>query len=412
MNLARNRTGIGNTAKNKERAMSDNAERALHDVIQEWPLSIVSSQVAIQQMLNQLRALPLSAMQRFALLEHIHQRFGRLFYPFRVGVQERQIPPFLQQKRSHSIDQLQQAIAVYYLNLLSELKSEWEKNQDGQLLRCIYIAMYRAMSYLREIQLWYYELYYALPPRLWYQMHYLYRFARQNHWHDEPLSLQSSDLPPETIEHLYQAALMLAACNPSRLTADELALLPSLFEALAPKLTLHEIPNPADLFMVLPASDQGPLYQSIWEGENAQENHWTLDTTDLMLYLKPWVQELATKPAVMFNNVVIQRPLMEGIVRSLGSKPMRRYPRDTCRGCVALRFLRDTAGLPSLLTVEKRNRSEDGYCLEQQSVLLPIHVGEAVEIRDPDRQTDWRMAVVRWLKYQQDTTLQMGVQLV
>lgn len=326
--------------------------------------------------------------------------------------------------------------------------------------KAVSIALVRALSHAAAQLCKAYLVYATAPAGTWSALHDLFRFAQQIKLDDKPIEdplLDNAALSPRAC---YQHALLLAICNPYRLTQKEIADSYLATRVWAGETVLRQGASSAASYQIPQEEDRGPGYLPEERRSNV-EALLSFETGPLERYLD---RQLALTHGLagpitfrLENSQAVSLPpeLIRRLVCSWQPAVGRAYERlpaghelDTLVGLHSIHyylahqtdfetFMRQTRGPGISMTDRDRNaswahasemapdrmrarvldQSLGGYrLLWDKALAVRARVGEAVGMALPadgdDDEPDWMVGVIRWLRISPDGAVDAGVELL
>jgi hypothetical protein len=328
--------------------------------------------------------------------------------------------------------------------------------------KAVSIAIVRSLAHL-SAQLCKAYLVYATPPAgTWSALHDLFRFAQTVKLDDKAIEdplLENASLSPRSC---YQHALLLAICNPFRLTQKEIADAYLATRAWAPETVLRAGASSAASFAIPVDEDRGPGYLPE-ERRSHPESLLSFETGPLERYLDrqlalthgmagPISFRLESSASVSLTPEHIRRLMAawQPAASRAFERVQARHELDTLVGLHGIHyflagqtdfesFMRQTRGpgismterdrgasswtsqaaelAPDRIRAQVLDQSLGGYrLLWDKALAVRARVGEVVGMALPpdgeDDDPDWMVGVIRWLRISPDGAVDAGVELL
>jgi hypothetical protein len=331
-------------------------------------------------------------------------------------------------------------------------------------LRAKYVsqALTRAIQHRGALLFQAYLRYQAPPPGVWQNLHDLFRFAVAVSVDDRAVIDPTQQQPPCTVRNAYIHALLVALTNPYRFTQRENSEIFELTRIWSSLCELREGRAPVGAMAVRTDNDASPGYLPE-ERESPGEGSWALEMNGLVRSLEgqlanlpPGVAKTQFRsrggPIVHADVAFVERLL--GSWRNGADRSQQRIPAghtlDTVIGLHDLHyvlagdtsfdaFLRKTRGVA--ITLHERDRvaswatggngaavrvnhlsakvldqSLSGYRLMWDKIEgMRVRVGELVglaTIAEDDEPQDWMIGAIRWMRLENNGSLDAGIQLL
>ncbi len=211
-------------------------------------------------------------------------------------------------------------------------------------------AIQRAMHYAGLKVLQSLQLYQPLPPQSWRTLHQLYALAQNQQLQDLPV--QREGAPASSIKSTYLQALILSCCKPNQLRQSDLSSIYSALAQWSDLIALEESGDSSALYTVDLASDQPPMYSSLW-ADSAEQQRLRIDTEPLVKQLRqlkqqeaagnrerPGSLEVAERNNGSGDYSTLAPHLLDHLIHSLGSMSLRNFKRTPSRSmlrvCIGL----------------------------------------------------------------------------
>jgi hypothetical protein len=324
--------------------------------------------------------------------------------------------------------------------------------------RGVALALTRAVQHRGGVLLHAYLRYQTPPVGAWRSLHDLFRFAVAVRLDDKPVPEPLQGEMQTSVRLAYQHALLFALCNPYRFTPRENREIQELTRVFAGYCELREGRAPSGAIAVRTDSDQSPGYLPE-EREAPGEGLWALEINGLLRFVEG---QLATLPPGVEKTqfrlrggtpieaeVTFVARVLGGLDNSVargaqrlaaghrldirvglndvhfalaGKQDFETFLRKT-RG-TALLLERDRASLPGGAGARPRrycakvlDQSLGGYrLLWEKAEGLRIRVGEIIGLAPPaedeEEAQDWMVGVIRWLRWDAEGALDVGVELL
>jgi len=352
--------------------------------------------------------------------------------------------------------ELSAEIAISYKIIIKELLAKGNTNFDQKLL---IVAIHRALRYLGQA-LFQSCLSYSSPrPGVWREIHFLYAWSVQNHVHSIPVketATQSWEQEYPSIEDLYKCHVLMSATSPQRLRQPQIrSIHAQLYEwsrLIKPVSPQDASPN-ADMFFVDLWSDNPPRKLTN-AGEIKISGFSAFDLSNLIASLRidfdnsSW--ESPTRIEVPGRRP--SRSLLDLLLRGWNKSLERRFARrslnqalDVVLGLDKLHDLlkqenhsrgqlsaspatsdqpqhdnqtanRETRNAPDtseMFSLSTGDESVGGYRLRWKGAISEkVRVGDILGIRAHKPAAEYRLGMIRWLKYLQDHELYFGIEII
>lgn len=448
----------------QRRAPPKDAFHASPKRLEEWLRALPMANVGeagrrLLEALVEVNRLQLSAPHRFRIVERLRDPVHSIALTLEGHYMDAGLP--LDDKKRHLVTlafAFQDALASGYELVLYDLQREKgvsalrHKSMTG-------ICAHRALHHLGRILLMAYQVYSPYPANVWLRLHRLFRFARDRGLEDRRVVDPERNEKSSATE-VYKQVLLLSLCSPYRLRQTDLGRIYRALEEWAGlcDLTGIEAPMP-DLqgrFGIPFEADAGPRPLALGDGRGqAMAFDCVLDTERLARTMRKQYSCLtaeghpATPPPRLPEG--IDRHLMCRVMTSWKMLVEREFPRRSSNAEVEL-----TVGICSLfcrlgdareLDAARKNRaiklqprgasawigqpteqnddgvyrcrlvdeSERGYRLRWPAhTRSKARVGELLGVRktDPSQGLLWNIGVVRWMRSEDESDLEVGVELL
>lgn len=250
--------------------------------LQRWvsELPTANTSRSTQQLLDQLKTINRSrypAHERIRLLDTLRPTVRELLLQLRQPLKNSKLPLDRKQKEAaQTIQKILEEMAAGYKSVVSQLiLRDSLKESDEMLLR---EAIYNSIQYLARRLVESYLIYAPEPYDIWRELHQLYNYAEQNNFHDLPIDDPYPDymLPVAyTIELVYKRILLLAIASPYHLMQNEAEELYQLFSPWSYECHIYPAieQGPDNKFVFDLSGDLPPRYFTRdmgWEPINGQ----------------------------------------------------------------------------------------------------------------------------------------------
>ncbi len=344
----------------------------------------------------------------------------------------------------HVVIDMHDAIAQSYQQLAESTAQDITNDQKAT-------AIHRALRQLHTIQLHCLQLYTNATPAYWNRLNALYSLARKNNLTKNTIiELQKNGQIESTIDAAFIAPCLLATASPNQLRPDDITEINAQLLDFAKVSTVSDIIEDDALFVIQLDGSQAPTYRKLIEETEVSSS---------------WISLDIIKALTTVETSTIPENLKQHLIHSWGSFPTRQFPRTNTQGDVKVSiglatthyFLNEQDDIvpnhlkqtdtveeqlsllsldnqynPDLIekiaqmtpTSEKHyrqhdwqliNASKNGYCLCTTATYPEdIHVGDMIGIREESENSETAMhiGIIRWLRYCDDDTLQVGIQLI
>jgi hypothetical protein len=333
--------------------------------------------------------------------------------------------------------------------------------------RLLAVAVHRAVRYLSRTLLKSYQLYAPYPDNVWRDIHQVYRFAvRARLQHRKVMDDQNSLVRRTSITQTYKQILLLAISSPYRLRQGDVVKLYNALERWASYCRLNPIDTRAQnwqgLFGVPADIDDQPKYLDLRQKGQTGRLEWVLDTADLGGVLRDQLEYLTNPEAVAPAPAAAPPPdispqLLRRVMQSWGMMVRREYARLENSGDYQVEVALGLSAIHHFLRVEEPKQeaaetddeetelSADSHTpfpwaaialhkVRHESVLCRVgdegaggyrllwpgaspakaQVGALLAIRRGGAAEDatWPIGVVRWMRAAEETSLEVGVQML
>ncbi len=276
----------------------------------------------------------------------------------------------------------------------------------------------RCFMHLSNLQKWHYENYHPLPKGFWQTAHRLYRFSSESHIDDFAL-IDVEGIKQLTLKQLYISIVLFETTNPSGLTFGEIDKVSGLLGWISQMVDLRDKVNRADLYAVDLSSDLGPLYLTLAQKEIDHASWWrTFDLSSVVDKLHEIAGQNVQEDQIDHKGFLLDRKTVKRLVRIWQSKPTRKFPRVPQEGKVnvevTMPLVEDSVMGNSVQAWEMVNTSPNGYCLTKlPEYPAEMSVGDVIRVQEHgEAASKWSIAVVRWLRHDEQGVLLMGVELL
>ena len=271
--------------------------------------------------LDQLNSLDISADRRYAILELLSTSVMCVAEALKKDFLGKPLP--LRDKQA--------AAATRALELCNRMATGYRITADDlgrseTQNRQLAVAIHRSMRYLSEILMGYYQIYLQYPKGLWRSIHALYALTEE--CGVSRLAITDTTLPtPDTsnIETIYKQIIMMSLACPYRLRQNEIHY---TYNALIDWASYCRLQPPNSnqsigLFTVNLQSDEPPGYRNLQTNPDIDLHHSRiLDTAAVADRLRA-VLENQTRNKTGFGN----RETLNQLILAWGAMPKRRFPR-------------------------------------------------------------------------------------
>lgn len=312
-------------------------------------------------------------------------------------------------------------------------------------------ALANAMHFCIRILFHAFEQHRHPPQQSWQELHALYLFGLKRKLLERTITQNFTHSRFKNVNEMYKHFLLFAISNPHRLRKEELAHLIYAMDSWAPLLTLTptQSAKKPSLFIVDLASDAGPKYTLFFP--EPTDSCYYLD----MHLITEHLQELMNNEGLLSaSELSLPKPFIEALLRSWQQMAERQAKRESAEGFVnvaigisaSFYFLDQTIRNPQLsqaISAAKIKRepikiglptsaepvsstkdqvipnqyscslvdkSERGYCLKWLEEVPPqLLCGEIIGI---ERDGNWEVGTIRWLKHEENNVLLLGIQLL
>ncbi|MGD8484633.1 MAG: hypothetical protein PVJ63_09615 [Thioalkalispiraceae bacterium] len=422
---------------------------------------------ATQQLLEQLKTINRSrypAHERIRLLDTLRPTTRQLLIQLKQPLKNSKLPLDRKQKNAaQTIQKILEEMAAGYKSVVSQLiLRNSRKESDEMLLR---EAIYNSIQYLARRLVESYLIYAPEPYDAWRELHQLYNYAEQSGIHNLPVDDPYPDymLPVAyTIELVYKRILLLSLSAPYHLMQNEAEELYHLLSSWCHECHIYpaigqDIENE---FVFDLASDSAPRYlppEMDWQPTNGR----ILDIKSVCLRLDNFLQQFLTQDNIDDTHSLVeiqQRDMLLRLAQALEENLSRQSERQTAGNNVQIAVginaahyflsqqvpfspemdelkLRGQHDLePSMFAMaykkalekdrrhghkhyntyswKQNNTSDTGSALncsldnDEQAV----KVGELVAYHSEKSSSNrWKIGLIRWVKFQTDFGVDMGV---
>ncbi|MHB1950789.1 MAG: hypothetical protein ACYCQK_04875 [Acidiferrobacteraceae bacterium] len=317
------------------------------------------------------------------------------------------------------------------------------------------IAIRRAIECLGNVLAYSYRVYIPYPSGVWRELHALYAYAEHHGYVGEEGAVNRS---VETIRHRYLEALLLGVTGPYQLFPGDCKRIETLLRRVVTpgRIDLHDPDDVRQRFLVDLVSDAPPTWGSL---PKATASLRVLDVGGLQRYAARMYERITQDNAAARDTLGLDMlgtaaaALLDRLLRTLGTPPIRRSERVKGKGMVAACtgfkashfFLTGQAGIdeerpkPELLlraeTEDYIDLDEDNVCrttaaeyfrvlpwivrdegpsglslVRDGSEVLSVQTGDLVAVERAPRA--WQLAVARWLKTPDADRLEIGLEIL
>ena len=334
--------------------------------------------------------------------------------------------------------QLQMDLANGYKIILLDYQNARITLGKGKV---VLLAAQRAMAALGQILAIFYQTYSPQPSGIWYEIHQIFRFAIE-----QDIANKSIDDPDgeSSVSLIYKQTLLLALANPYHLNPGEVGSILGylrIFGNLALLQPFAPSGNPVGLFLVATQGDNPPKLMPDNPGEVDNRSDILLNTLELAHALKHHLSQLEAgeAPKNLHLPDIAKQPAYQDLLRRLLKQwsvaPKRMFHRSenisSTEVCIGIPALHHFLGGPASAdqtdlsfvkpTKDPRfiagkwlivNESAGGLALRGAFEVLPqIRPGDVIGLKS-DGESQWNIAVVRWVKSDKADHLEIGAQLL
>ena len=413
----------------------------------------------LYQALPEVNGLKTSVDTRLEMLEILRpfaqqciQRLSKEFLnqPLILGEQSLKTAIVAQALQNHMING--------YLLVIRELTRKLKPNKGPH--KKLELACHRAITGAGLLILRSYQLYTQIPPKLWLELHGVYRIAEYYQFTEQSVNDDLLvDSPACTLTQAYLRPLLLGCARPNQMRQTEVSAVYESLENWVSMARIHDVNRQKqdNLFLVNLADDCGPLYKSRFTGSHDMELR-EIDISQLVASLKKHNEQREAGKELITVSHIVSAALLEHVSRAWSVAQQRAFERHPSKAiievCVGLSNLhyQSTNGMPFDDFLGRNEDNEDeahfdadpwltdfdtpttkgtsadaqlspiykirvvdtsagGYCLEWRDVIPnQVKAGELIGLRDPGRHR-WGMGVVRWIQQQRNAT-RLGIQLL
>ena len=211
--------------------------------------------------------------------------------------------------------------------LLAERLDKTEK-------KLLVVAIHRAIHYLSMVIIQSALIYETIPPRVWYEIHGLFDYAKRHALEQINVKDGESDQKEDysTIVDLYKQILLFSLASPGRLRQREIRQLSLFLKQWGDYAKLEKTQQQTDLnnqFLILIDQDSPPAHLSLIKNKvtTPNESQLILDTTDLL----PRVEELLNSGdkdrEKQLAKGQVSKKLLRRFFQSWSSAPQRKFVR-------------------------------------------------------------------------------------
>lgn len=330
---------------------------------------------------------------------------------------------------------------------------------EGRRLADTALAIQRAIRYLTEALAVCFEIYAPYAPGTWLEIHALYRYAEQLGVTETPLADPlNATLPHASISHAYKQALLLDLSDPYHLPArltEKIHRYLDRYAGLAAILPAPVTFDPTCQFLIdLEADRAGLLYVDAALEQSGRFR--LLNTMELARTVHAQLTALQNEQALALDGLEADffqdsgQDLLRHLGRAWGVNPrrvFRRIPRPDAEvelavGLEAINYWLNggfkfvvsstfVGPLPQRTLVgpnenkaahievpqlhytswKVRDESAGGLALEKHGYIKErLRVGDLVAHRAPGTGSAWAIGVVRWVKSENPSHIEIGVQ--
>jgi hypothetical protein len=435
-------------------------ERLGPDSVQTWLSALADEEPSertdrLTQLLEKLRAGPLSPEERYRAVENCRRETTRLKRELDRSLAGLTLPlPVEKEQFSRKCAETHRLLAECYKNLAIGAAEDPVRMNAACLMECCYWGI----ASLGEYLLINYERYLKVRQGIWQEVHQFYGIARSEGMHDIPLDEHAR--PRQTVEHIYKRVLLLGLSNPFRHPFRGQT---QAYARLDRWATLTELattpPNSRRcLFTVDPSLDRPALPVLSHKRARPHFNEFWLNTLQLVSYLKRRHDKAIDQAVRQLGdpgNVTEELDSIEMLRRMIvnwGIHPIRSDSRTrtykTCdvvvglkAVCLALNSFEPLAGqermgpsaaltnmlrgrfdpesvtrtdAPEISTQwEIADESRRGLRMVCGDCTTPpnISIGEVVAVRT-QRSPQWSVGIVNWAQTSEDNRLSMGLEVI
>ena len=367
---------------------------------------------------------------RLLLLDMYRGPLNQLLFTLTPAVLRRQFRDSQQRRQIiEDLGELMNQLTVGYKMVIVEagqVKANLERNPLGHM------AIYRTCEQLSYLALHSYKFYRSVPARVFRECHQLYLLCQVAGVADKPPFVTSQYQASDSVARRYAQIMLLSISNPFGLQSGEVLMVYKLLRGLADYAeiaTLTADGSPvAGQFYINCLSDRTPLPSILPSMEGAQ---------------RPPTLMLNTKPVLIAVDNLLQRKdhgldeqqlqLIKQLAPFLNTSYQRKQPRVEFAGSKQAYL---AVGLPAVHQAQQQrqqlseihvagisgpweilNKNDFGYLLSRYrpDASHDLQVGDFVsimEVSGPDNKAVARLALIRWLRSDEQDLCKVGVALM
>lgn len=200
-------------------------------------------------------------------------------------------------------------------------------------------SMLQAINYLSHALIFSYLEYSPPAKNVWFQLHYMYKFAETLKQEKTPFDLSGSKSKGNTTtaERLYRRILLVSLADPYHLPFGAVWEIYEQVNQWADKTALREfarVTDPTGVFVINKDKDSGPIPYEKFDTSKAGKSHHIIDTNGLLPVVEKHIQSTSSgkeDPDLTFSSYYAKSLLT--IIYKAWSLPPKRYaPRQTSSG--------------------------------------------------------------------------------
>ena len=415
--------------------------------------------------LDKLLTLDASPQQILQVLESILEPINQINHSLKKQLLD--VSPLIAIQKKDSITATLKLSLKYATTYASLLNKKYQTPIEQKKFKAL--AIFYSMFYLLEALIINYEVYMAVTEKLWFRLHTLYVLAEQENLLNEHLQ---NNTYFDSIDQMYKTAILISTASPYQLRRRDIERLYSIIIKWAGEIEIIKTIEDATYIIAL-NQDTPPIFQSLFSGKTTpfirgiatskflnainhvikqHSNETLLQETALSQNVFEYVQRswggtyqrdnerkektgninvafglstthyfISGKNAYDFySSIVASFPEVENISGKIPDSKNEFTSFDLNKNKKDLwdmhEILHDTSDdnhtqKYKLFNFEYENESTGGICIKINSKNMPmLHTGELIGMNHVNREYQWAIGIIRWLKQENDGTLKIGVQ--
>ena len=228
--------------------------------------------------------------------------------------------------------ELNNEMAIAYKIVINQfLRAErLDKSEKTQLV----VAIYRAIHYLSKVIIQSALVYETVSPRIWYEIHGLYDYAKRHALEGTNIKTGESDQEESysTILECYKQVLLFSLASPARLRQRDILQLSLLLKQFGQYAELQKTQKQIDLnnqFLILVDKDSPPVHLSLTKSNVSapDESQLILDTSELLLKVEELLNGDGEDSEARLVKDRISKKMLRLFIKPWSSAPQRKFVR-------------------------------------------------------------------------------------